>query len=134
MATILIVEDEFLLRLALADALAESGHDVIECGSILEAVAALAGRQDIDAVITDVDLPGGLSGLDLAKLLKRTRPSLPLWVTSGRDVDLADLDNVVAFHAKPCRLANFAREVTEHTLGEHTRERTTSGSRRATLP
>ncbi len=42
MAKVMIVEDETLIRFALADALIDAGHVVIECGNVLEAVAALA--------------------------------------------------------------------------------------------
>lgn len=55
--TVLIVEDEILIRMLLADTLLDEGHDVIEAGNVLEAVAIL-GQRKIDAVVTDVDMPG----------------------------------------------------------------------------
>jgi DNA-binding NtrC family response regulator len=69
--TVLIVEDEILIRMMLADVLDDTGYRVIEAGNVLEAVAAL-GRYDIDTVITDIDMPGGLNGLDLARMVSST--------------------------------------------------------------
>ena len=97
MAVVMIVEDEALIRFALADELIACGHMVIECCNVLEALAVLGKDGEVDAVVTDVDMPGGLSGLDLSRLLAATRPSLPLWVTSGREVDISALGPAAAF-------------------------------------
>jgi DNA-binding NtrC family response regulator len=113
MAKVLIVEDETLIRFSLADALIDAGHVVIDCGNVLEAVAALARHDDIAAVVTDVDMPGGLSGLDLAALVRKTRPSVPLIVTSGRVIDLSAVEGAT-FLAKPYDFAALARRLSEH--------------------
>ncbi|EPE96632.1 response regulator [Rhizobium grahamii] len=105
MARILVVEDEPLIRFALADELADEGHVVIECCNVLEAVAALGMNDCIDAVVTDVDMPGGLSGVDLARMLAIVRPSVPVWMTSGRDVDVSEFGETVVFMPKPYDLA-----------------------------
>ena len=107
MARILIVEDEPLIRFALADELADEGHLVIECCNVLEAVAALGTNGCIDAVVTDVDMPGGLSGLDLARMLTITRPSVPVFITSGRDVDVSEFGESVVYLPKPYDLATL---------------------------
>jgi DNA-binding NtrC family response regulator len=112
MAKVLIVEDETLIRFSLADALIDAGHVVVDCGNVLEAVAALARHDDIAAVVTDVDMPGGLSGLDLAALVRKTRPSVPLIVTSGRVIDVSALEGA-AFLAKPYDFAALARRLSE---------------------
>jgi len=80
--TVLVVEDEPLIRMLLAGALEDEGYDVLEARTVLEAVAIL-GLHDIHAVITDIDMPGGLSGLDLAKLLQAYGKRIPTIVTSG---------------------------------------------------
>lgn len=80
---VLIVEDEFLIRWALADTLADEGYLVVEAANVLEAVAILANRK-IDAIVTDVDMPGGLSGLDLAKMISTTQLKVPVIIASGR--------------------------------------------------
>ena len=82
MLTILVVEDEPLIRMLLTEALEDEGYGVREARTVLEAVAIL-GLHDIDAVITDIDMPGGLNGLDLAKLLQGYGKRIPTIVTSG---------------------------------------------------
>ena len=80
--TVLVVEDELLIRMLLVDTLLAEGYDVIEAGNVLEAVAAL-GLRKIDAVITDIDMPGGLSGLDLAHMMSSTHMHIPVIIASG---------------------------------------------------
>ena len=63
---VLIVDDEPLIRLILADALGEVGFTVTEASNVLEAVAIL-GQTQIDAIVADVDMPGGLNGFDLLR-------------------------------------------------------------------
>lgn len=67
----------------LSDALSDEGYCVIEAGTVLEAIALL-GQHKIDAVITDIDMPGGLSGLDLAKMHSATHGKMPVIIASGR--------------------------------------------------
>ncbi|WP_413712327.1 response regulator [Rhizobium sp. Rhizsp82] len=112
MAVVMIVEDEALIRFALADELIACGHMVIECCNVLEALAVLGKSAEIDAVVTDVDMPGGLSGLDLSRLLAATSPSLPVWITSGRDVDISALGAAV-FLPKPYDMRALACEIAQ---------------------
>jgi len=81
--TVLIVEDELLIRTLLADTLADEGYDVVEAANVLEAVAIL-GQRKVDAVVTDVDMPGGLSGIDLAQMISVTHLNVPVIIASGR--------------------------------------------------
>ncbi len=117
MAKVLVVEDEALIRFALADELVDRGHIVIECCNVLEAVAAIATHDDIDAVVTDVDMPGGSNGLELARMLLITRPSVPVWVTSGRDVNFAQIEGYLSFVAKPYDLAALCDRISRRTAG-----------------
>ncbi len=99
---VLVVEDEPLIRLFLADALEDAGFAVIEAGSVLEAVGVLGQRTDIDVVFTDVDMPGGLSGIDLAKMVASTSPRVGIVVTSGRaDIPRSELPADARFLPKP---------------------------------
>lgn len=118
MAKILVVEDEPLIRLVLAEELAEQGHVVLDCGNVLEALAALGRHDDFDVVITDVDMPGGLSGLDLVRLLKGMKPHVKIWVTSGRPVDTAGLGADVAFLAKPYDIGKLAGAIAACCCGQ----------------
>jgi len=121
--TVLIVEDEFLIRLVLADTLADAGYDVIEAGNVLEAVAVL-GQQTVDAVITDIDMPGGLNGLDLARMISATQRDVPVIVASGRHrLQPDELPENAIFVPKPYGMDAIAALVGDITTirGRHLR-------------
>ncbi|TCL64642.1 response regulator [Rhizobium sp. BK251] len=124
--TVLIVEDEALLRFSLADALASSGYAVVEAANALEAVAALGIHEEIDAVITDVDMPGPLNGLDLARLLSLSRRDLALIVTSGRSIEADALPDGAGFLPKPYDIASLLKEISERSRRHLTRRRLSS--------
>jgi DNA-binding NtrC family response regulator len=114
--TVLIVEDEVLIRMMLADVLDDTGYRVIEAGNVLEAVAAL-GRYDIDTVITDIDMPGGLNGLDLARMVSSTHQNTTVIVTSGgHRLSPHELPDRARFIPKPYRLDVIAAMVGEMTV------------------
>lgn len=103
--TALIVEDEPLIRMILADAIEDEGYSVLEAGTALEAIAIL-GHHQVNAVITDVDMPGALNGLDLAKFIHLSMRTLPVIVTSGgRDGADCSLPGEALFIPKPYPLA-----------------------------
>lgn len=113
--TVLIVEDEFLIRMMLADTLRDEGYDVVEAENVLEAIAALA-RRKIDAVVTDIDMPGGLSGLDLAGMISLTSMPVPVIIASGGHCLRADeLPGGATFIAKPYRLETIVSMVGDMT-------------------
>ncbi|WP_297110533.1 response regulator [uncultured Devosia sp.] len=78
---ILVVEDQPLLLLELADQLAELGYDVRTAGSAR--TASYMMDQTVDGLVTDIELGDGPDGLVLARLAARTRPRLPIVVVSG---------------------------------------------------
>jgi DNA-binding NtrC family response regulator len=113
--TVLIVEDELLIRMVLADTLFDRGYDVLEAGNVLEAVAIL-GQKELDAVITDVDMPGGLSGLDLLRMMSRNHASVPVIVASGGHLlSQDDLPTGAVFIPKPYSVTAIASLVDEMT-------------------
>lgn len=81
---LLIVEDEFLIRMTLAEALTDDGYEVIEAGDAEEALAALAREPDLAVLLTDIQLPGPLDGRALASRAREARPGLPVIFMSGR--------------------------------------------------
>lgn len=81
--SVLVVEDEILIRLMLTDALTDEGYSVVEAGNVLEAVAALGRNPTFHAVITDIDMPGCLNGLDLARMVRTVAPETKVIVASG---------------------------------------------------
>lgn len=81
--TLLIVEDEPLIRIDLADLLGDMGYEVIEAASSDQAIAMLETHPEIVAVITDLQMPGSMDGLALARAVRERWPPCALIVLSG---------------------------------------------------
>ena len=81
--TILFVEDEALVRMDMAEFLRECGYRVHEAANANEAVQALGSKFAVDLVFTDINLPGGMDGLELAEWVFSNRPGVRVVVTSG---------------------------------------------------
>ena len=81
---LLLVEDEFLIRLTLSEALIDAGYEVLEAADADEALRAVADAAEIDILLTDVQLPGPLNGPALAARLRERRPDLPVIFMTGR--------------------------------------------------
>ncbi|BDA85249.1 hypothetical protein Sa4125_27910 [Aureimonas sp. SA4125] len=79
--TVLLVEDEALIRMNCADMLQDAGHNVIEASSAEEALAMLDSGS-IDVLLTDVNLPG-MSGTELAETARRLKPDIGLVFATG---------------------------------------------------
>ena len=80
---ILIVEDELLIRVLVADELRDAGYDVIEACNADEALTILRSSMHIDLILSDVRMPGAIDGIGLLGIVKETLPSLPVIITSG---------------------------------------------------
>jgi DNA-binding response OmpR family regulator len=86
--TVLIVEDEFVVRMGLADYLQEGGFRVLETVTADEALESVrSGSAPIDIVVTDVRTPGKMDGFMLAQWIRLNRPDLPVIVLSGEAVE-----------------------------------------------
>ncbi|WP_341989162.1 response regulator [Azorhizobium sp. AG788] len=81
--TVLLVEDEALLRMLMAELLRGAGLRVIEAATADEAVAVLDAGLHLDMVFTDVRMPGRMDGVGLALTVRRDRPEVAVLVTSG---------------------------------------------------
>ena len=81
---LLVVEDDFLVRLTLVDALSDGGFEVLEAADAKEALTLVCDRDDIAAMLTDINLPGGSDGFALARAARVIRPRLPVVYASGR--------------------------------------------------
>ncbi|HEX4105451.1 MAG TPA: response regulator [Rhizomicrobium sp.] len=80
--TVLVVEDEPWIRLALVHHLEDCDFRVLEAASVREAITALE-QSDVDLVFTDLRLLGDRGGIDLARWVARNRPGVPVMLTSG---------------------------------------------------
>jgi len=113
---ILIVEDEFLLRLDSAETIESAGFEVIEAANADEAIAILQARPDIHVVFTDIQMPGSMDGLKLARFVRERWPPIRIVATSGRVmVDENDLPDGSVFLPKPYRGAQVVATLREMT-------------------
>lgn len=118
--TILLVEDEPGIRVLAAKHLTRLGYVVVPAASGPEALIAFDGHQgDIALVLTDMIMPGGMTGAELAELLVKKKPSLPVIFSSGysdnhASADLA-LQEGVNFLSKPFSLPALA-QIVRNTL------------------
>jgi CheY-like chemotaxis protein len=111
-AMVLVVEDEILIRAAVAEYLRRLRYMVVEAADAAEAIAVFASGELIDVVICDVDMPGTMDGLGLARWINRHHAALPVLLTSGRRIALsAGMNTANSFIAKPYRLAELAKRL-----------------------
>ncbi|MET0439658.1 MAG: response regulator [Devosia sp.] len=111
---ILVVEDEPLVSMALADDLESEGFVVIEAANAAAAVQILESRTDIRIVITDVDMPGTMDGLMLAAAVFARWPPIRIIVVSGhRSVVITDIPDGSVFYSKPYRSAEIIKTMSE---------------------
>src|SRR5271167_842147 len=117
---VLVVEDEILIRVIIAEALREAGMCVIEVGNADEAMEHVEAGTPIDFVFTDIGLPGSMSGLEFVRRLHARRPDLKLLMTSGR---LPEHDSFPAgqYILKPYGIANVVALI-RAALGEPPQE------------
>ena len=100
--TILFVEDETLVRMDMAEFLRECGYRVHEAATAEEAIEALQAKFVIDLVFTDINLSGGMNGLELAEWTLHHRPGVKVLVTTGDGTRMADTPQTVgSLLAKP---------------------------------
>lgn len=99
---ILIVEDEPLVRLAIADDFEDEGFEVYLAGSSDEAIEVLESELDIDIVFADIRIPGKYDGAGLLDAVCQRWPHMALMATSGHpDPSQNPLPDEARFIAKP---------------------------------
>lgn len=92
LCTVLVVEDEHIVRLVQRDVLVEAGCTVLEAADATSALAVVAAHPGpIDVLVTDLELPG-LRGCELAARLRAERPGIGIVFTSGYGEDQAPCD------------------------------------------
>jgi DNA-binding NtrC family response regulator len=80
--SVLVVEDEFLIRSAVVDYLSEAGHAVIEAANASSALDAL-NSSEVDVAVVDIRLPGQMGGLALVEWIQAHRPGVQIILASG---------------------------------------------------
>lgn len=110
--TILVVEDEALVRMVSADILSEAGYRVLEAQNADEAVAILEGADHVELMFTDIRMPGQMDGLELATFVHANWPAVRLLVTSGHCImPDSDLPNGGQFVRKPYNLKELVSQI-----------------------
>jgi CheY-like chemotaxis protein len=113
--TILVTEDAESVRDYVTQQLESLGYTVIEASDAEEALSILEGRNDIDLLFTDVVLPGGINGRQLAEIALNKYPALKVLYTTGYTenavVHHGKLDAGVELLSKPYRREDLARHV-----------------------
>ena len=113
-ATVLVVEDELLIRMDVVDQLQTEGFQTLEAGTGQEALHAMEHDGQVDIVFTDVDMPGNVNGIVLAHEVQEKWPSVGIIVTSGQAVISSDaLPCGACFFAKPYKMRAIVATINE---------------------
>ncbi len=105
--TVLVVEDEALIRLMLVAALEDEGFQVLEAENASNAVALVKANPGIEVMISDVRMPGPMDGVGLARWIRSNRPHIKVLLASGfiSEGDQRDLAHEIdGFIGKPYRI------------------------------
>jgi PAS domain S-box-containing protein len=119
-AAILIVEDHGDVRQTLTEVLSHLGYRVLTTTTGSEALAILQQGNSIEVLLSDVVLPGGLSGIELARMARKLKPELKVVLSSGYVGDEARHvlnQGEFSFLPKPYRPAELAAKLTEVLAG-----------------
>ena len=81
--SVLVVEDEILVRMAVVEDLLHAGHSVLEAATAEEAIAILDAGAEVDLIFSDIQMPGALDGVALLRVVKERFPSMSVILTSG---------------------------------------------------
>jgi CheY-like chemotaxis protein len=81
---VLVVEDEMLLRMSAVDMVEDAGFTPVEAVDADEAIAILESRSDIALLFTDIQMPGTMDGLKLARVVRQRWPPIKIILVSGQ--------------------------------------------------
>jgi DNA-binding NtrC family response regulator len=109
---ILVVEDEFYIRMFLSQRLRDAGYEVVEAHDAAEALVALRSITP-HLIISDVRMPGSMDGMGLLKVVKANYPDIPVIIASAHfDPDIAINEGAAEFITKPYSLELVLASVT----------------------
>jgi two-component system, response regulator PdtaR len=112
--TVLVVEDEAMMRAKLTEELQDAGYLVVEATNGAEAVEILTVRRDVKIVISDVRMPGPIDGVELSRRVRSDYPGIKVVLSSG-EPNAADSTAHDGFFLKPYRIARIIRHIRSFT-------------------
>lgn len=115
---ILVVDDEMMVRMMIAQELRSAGFPVVETANPSEALQVLASRDDIAVVLTDVRMSGPVDGIDFARRLRSQSGDLKIVLTSGH-LAAADAIEHDGFFPKPCNVPQLIEHMRTLVAREH---------------
>ena len=111
---ILVIDDEPIVRLDAREILEDAGYVVTEAASADEAMPMLADGATTEAILTDIDMPGTLDGLQLARWVDGQMPEVAIVIMSGHQLPRReDLPLKATFVAKPFSTSVLLQQVAE---------------------
>jgi CheY-like chemotaxis protein len=111
---VLVVEDEMLLRMRVVDMVEDAGYVPVEAVDADEAMAILHARSDIALMLTDVQMPGSMNGLQLAHAVHERWPPIRIILASGQlKLSGSDIPRDSRFFGKPLQSAEIIAEMRE---------------------
>lgn len=113
---ILLVEDEILIRLNLADQLRDAGMNVVEAATADEAWRYIKSGGRVDLIFSDVQMPGSMDGVGLARRVKVEHPEFKVILTSGTRTD--GIQGLAVFMPKPS-MPSAVVSIIREILGGH---------------
>ena len=113
---VLVVEDDPIVRLCALEGLRQDGFEVLEAEDGEEALDVLSRRPDISVIFSDINMPGSVDGLELARRVSGANRSIRIVLTSGRVWPDTDPSFPWTFVAKPYTPEGVSRVL--HSLGQ----------------
>jgi CheY-like chemotaxis protein len=113
--TVLVVEDDVLIRAAASDELRQRGYSVIEAATADEALSVLRSPLRVELVLTDLRMPGAMDGAALVKIIRAEFPFLKVVMVSGQLPDSATqllLDGYFGKPVAPSQIASYLQQLT----------------------
>ncbi|MFC3230814.1 ATP-binding protein [Marinibaculum pumilum] len=109
-ARILVVDDDPLIAMSTVDMLEDLGHQVIEAESATRALEILEAGAQVDMIMTDHAMPG-MTGMELAEVVHRSHPLLPILLATGYADALTDAEADLPRLSKPYQQSELAAEI-----------------------
>ncbi len=108
-AVVLVVEDDWLLRQAMASEMRNAGWQVLEASTGEAALSLPEEVGQIDLVVTDIRLAGEMTGWDVAQGFRSRFSDLPVVYVSGNSADSSRMVSRSTFLGKPCAPSDLMR-------------------------